>query len=551
MTKNLADELQRTARQALAGLQPVASGDEFGGLPFRRLVAAVFRGRYLLFGTTFFGLLIGLFMAITTVNTYVSEGRFQFTATGAERLRVDTASAAQTSQEMMAAGATYILSNNDLLERVVKRLGPNRILQPYAPGKGEENGVKSLFFRIQRDWNMTREEDRTPEAALRYLKRTILVDAPRYSGMLVATCVANNPELAQEILATWMSEAVKWHIETYDDTKSYDAAKQRYDDSKQALDKANRAMAEFLVRKAKVLSFDADKERLKIELGGASGRESDLRSANKSMEEEIKGLKAMLDGPNALPLTVKMKVKQSSASQAAITQLEQDIVAKEVELRQLRSAVAATNQDSSDVRRLMGTVKSMKEQCEEMKRELANAPLVEEDVDNPLRRKAQEDLLTREGELSSSKARLEAAISLRTEKETELRRLIELEPEYSRLVADRLSADSDVHATEALWKQAQEKRVLGEGNFSSLKPIQTASLPLEKEGPNRAKLILGAFLVGLFLGLGVLVLRALPDDVVRTRDDLERIEGLAVIGVMPRLDGKNLRRHSALREQGW
>jgi uncharacterized protein involved in exopolysaccharide biosynthesis len=549
MTKNLADELQRTARQALAGLQPVAQGDEFGGLPFRRLVAAVFRGRYLLFGTTCLGLLVGLFLAITTINTYVSEGRFQFTATGAERLRVDTASAAETSQEMMAAGATYILSNNDLLERVVKRLGPGRILQPYEPGKGEENGVKSLFFRIQRDWNMTREEDRTPEAALRYLKRTILVDAPRYSGMLVATCVANNPELAREILATWMDEAKRWHIETYDDSKSYDAAKKRFEDSKQALDTANKAMAEFLVRKAKVLSFDADKERLEVELGGANGRESDLRSAIKSMEEEIRGLKAMVDGPNALPLTVKMKVKQSSASQEAITRLEQDIVAKEVELRQLRSAVL--NQDSSDVRRLTGTIKSMKEQREEMKRELASAPLVEEEVDNPLRRKAQEDLLTREGELSAGRARLEAAISLRTEKESELRRLIELEPEYSRLVADRLSADTDVHATEALWKQAQEKRVLGEGNFSSLKPIQTASLPLEKEGPNRAKLILGAFAVGLFLGLGVLVLRALPDDVVRTRDDLERIEGLAVIGVMPSLDGKNLRRHVALREQGW
>lgn len=550
MTKNLADELQRTARQALAGLQPVASGDEFGGLPFRRLVAAVFRGRYLLFGTTFFGLLIGLFMAITTVNTYVSEGRFQFTATGAERLRVDTASAAQTSQEMMAAGATYILSNNDLLERVVKRLGPNRILQPYAPGKGEENGVKSLFFRIQRDWNMTREEDRTPEAALRYLKRTILVDAPRYSGMLVATCVANNPELAQEILATWMSEAVKWHIETYDDSKSYDAAKQRYDDSKQALDKANRAMAEFLVRKARVLSFDADKERFEAELGTAASRESELKTDIKSKEEEIKGLKAMLDGPNALPLTVKMKVKQSLTSQETIARLEQEIFAKDLELRQLRGAVANPNA-SEDVNRLTKTVKSMREQVKEMKDELRAAPLVEEEVDNPLRKKAQEDLLTREGDLTSGRARLEAATTMRSEKESALRRLVELEPEYSRLLADKLSADTDVHATEVLWKQAQEKRVLGEGNFSSLKPIQTASLPLEKEGPNRAKLILGAFLVGLFLGLGVLVLRALPDDVVRTRDDLERIEGLAVIGVMPRLDGKNLRRHSALREQGW
>lgn len=547
MTKNLADELQRTARQALAGLQPVASGDEFGGLPFRRLVAAVFRGRYLLFGTTFLGLVIGLFLAITTVNTYVSEGRFQFTATGAERLRVDTASAAQTSQEMMAAGATYILNNNDLLERVVKRLGPGRILQPYEPGKGEENGVKSLFFRIQRDWNMTREEERTPEAALRYLKRTILVDAPRYSGMLVATCVANNPELAREILATWMDEAIQWHIKTYDDTKSYEAAKQRYDESKLALDAANMAMAQFLARKAKVLSFDADKARLEVELGDATGRESSLKSEIKAKEEEIKGLKEMLDGPNKLPLTVKMKVKQSTASQEMISRVEGEIVAKGYELLQWR----ATNPNSPDVRRLEGDLKNKQEQLRLLKTELQNAPVVEEDVENPLLKKAQEDLLTREGQLIADKARLEAATSLRTEKETELRRLIELEPEYSRLLSTKLSADSDVRATEALWKQAQEKRVLGEGNFSSLKPIQTASLPLEKEGPNRAKLIFGALAVGLFLGLGVLVLRALPDDVVRTRDDLERIEGLAVIGVMPSLDGKNLRRHAALREQGW
>lgn len=548
MTKNLADELQRTARQALAGLQPVAQGDEFGGLPFRRLVAAVFRGRYLLFGTTFLGLLIGLFLAITTVNTYVSEGRFQFTATGAERLRVDTASAAQTSQEMMAAGATYILSNNDLLERVVKRLGPGRILQPYEPGKGEENGVKSLFFRIQRDWNMTREEDRTPEAALRYLKRTIVVDAPRYSGMLVATCIANNPELAREILATWMDEAVKWHIETYDDSKSYDAAKKRYDESKVALDSANMAMAQFLARKAKVLSFDADKTRLEVELGEATGRESSLKSEIKAKEEEIKGLKAMLDGPNKLPLTVKMKVKQSTASQEMIARVEGEIVEKGYALQQWR---ANPNPDSSDKRRLEGELKSKQEQLKQLKAELQNAPVVEEDVENPLLRKAQTDLFERESEWNTDKARLEAATSLRTEKETELRRLIELEPEYSRLLSAKLSADSDVRATEALWKQAQEKRVLGEGNFSSLKPIQTASLPLEKEGPNRAKLIFGALAVGLFLGLGVLVLRALPDDVVRTRDDLERIEGLAVIGVMPSLDGKNLRRHSALREQGW
>ena len=549
MTKNLAEELQRTARQALAGLQPVAQGDEMGGLPFRRLLAAAFRGRYLLFATTLLGLLIGLFMAITTVNSYVSEGRFQFTATGAERLRVDPTSASQTSQEMMAAGATYILNTNDLLERVVKRLGPARILQPYEPGIGEENGLKSVFFGIQRDWNMTREEDRTPEAALRYLKRAIVVDLPRYTGIVVATCTANNPELAREILAVWMDEAVKWHLEKYDDTKSYDAAKKSHEDSIVALDAAERALSEFMLRKAEVASFDGEKERIEIELGAARGRESNLKEQIRVTEEEIKQRKEQLDGPNALPRTVTIKVKKSTASEEVIAEVRRQMIDAEIALRNLQ--LIEKSPDSSEIRRAKNTLESLRGLVKDMEEERKLAPEVDEEVDNPLIRAAQTEIPRLELQLVGDRARLTAAIADHADKEKQLRRLLEIEPEYSRLLKAKLEADSNNRSAQVLWSAAQQKRDLSLGNFSSLKSIQDASLPLEKEGPNRGKLILGAFLVGLFLGLGLLVLRALPDDVVRTRDDLERIDGLAVIGVMPRIDGKNLRRHTALREQGW
>ncbi|MFT4516374.1 MAG: hypothetical protein ACI89X_002511 [Planctomycetota bacterium] len=42
MTKNLSQEMQRNARQPLAGLTPHSQGEEAGGLPVRRLVAAFF-----------------------------------------------------------------------------------------------------------------------------------------------------------------------------------------------------------------------------------------------------------------------------------------------------------------------------------------------------------------------------------------------------------------------------------------------------------------------------------------------------------------------------
>ena len=464
-------------------------------------------------------------------------------------MSVDATSSSQTSQESIAAGATYILNNNDLLERVVKRLGPDRILQPYEPGKGEQNGLKALFFGIQRDWNATKAEDRTPEVALRFLKNAIFVDRPRYTEILLATCTANNPELAQEILATWMDEAVKWHIEKYDDSKAYDEAHRFYDESVQKLDAAQRALREFLLRKADVPEFDPEKRRLQVELAEVAGRQSTLHETIRTKEESIAQLKAKLDGPNALPPTIMRKVRQSSTSSEAVTSLEGQIVTALIDLTRLRQNLA--NPNDSELLAKERQLKAMREALETMKAELRSAPMVDEAVDNPLLKKAQDDVLTLEGDLITDRARLVQVNEAFTDKTTKLRRLLELEPEYEKLLGAALQAETTNKAAQINWNIAQQKRLLGAGNFSSLRDVQKASLPLDKEGPNRGKVILGAFLVGLFFGLGVLVLRTLPDDVVRTRDDLERIEGLAVIGVMPRLDGKNLRRHTALREQGW
>jgi capsular polysaccharide biosynthesis protein len=63
--------------------------------------------------------------------------------------------------------------------------------------------------------------------------------------------------------------------------------------------------------------------------------------------------------------------------------------------------------------------------------------------------------------------------------------------------------------------------------------------------------VFGGLLAGLFLGIGLVLTRTVPDSTVRDREDLEGMDGIAVIGVMPRLDARNLRRHRALREQGW
>lgn len=548
MTKNLSEEMQRNARQALAGLQPVEQGEEVGGLPVSKLLSAFFRARYLVIGTTLFGVLIGTFMAITTPNSYISTGKFLFTSSGAESRVLDPTQAKETSQETIATGAAYILNSDDLLMRVVERLTPERILQPYQPSGTGENAAKDLFFKIQRDWNAVDEANMSTEEALKRLQKTIFVERPRFTDVLIATCAANNNELARDILAAYMDEAVKWHIEKYDDQKAYEAAKEAYEQSVTDLQGVQRSMRDFLDRKAQVPSFD---EHMRAVVLAETEAKTRLDSRNDDLvikREQKKRTDAQLADPEQLPPTKTRKVRQSLQSETG-AELRGKLADAMVELSRLKrqfvnpEALEIKAQESK-IEDIRGAIKALSGTGDE-------STLVEEVYDNPQYLAAVEDADQLRRDIWELEAQVKQAKSLHDDKAKELKRLVDLEPEYETLRAALLRAE-DAKKTSALnWELAQQKRTLGIGNFSSLKPIQAASLPLEKEGPNRGKLLMGGLFVGLFLGLGLVVLRALPDRVVRTRDDLEEIEGLSVIGVMPRLDRTNLRRHMARREQGW
>jgi uncharacterized protein involved in exopolysaccharide biosynthesis len=548
MTKNLADELQRTARQALAGLHPVAQGEEPGGLPLRRLLAAIFRTRYLVFATTLFGLLVGAFLAITSANTYVSEGQFKFTATGAEATQVDPTRTTQTSQETIGTAATYILSTDDLMKRVVDRVTPARILAPYQPGGSDDSGMKSLFFRIQRDYNATEEGKCTPEEALKRLKKTLTIERPRATDVLIATCSANNELLAQQILSVYMDEAIKWHIEKYDDQKLYEEARKAADEAVIARDVARQVLRDFLDRKADVADFDAEKKRLQADEIEAAVRIAKLNDDLAIAQSQVAEAKKKFEGPDALK---PQKSTMKRVDRTAVTRdaLQQELAKRVIECTDLlASGMKPTDPKIVEKDR---AIQLTTQRIEQLAAEAANAPEKPVLEDNPDYKAAETELSLRTSDVASLKAQLTWANELHTTVLSKLKRLFSLEPEFEKLNNAASIAEDNMKSTHFTWQNAQQKRALGQGNYSSLQKIQEASLPLEKEGPNRGKQLLGGLLAGLFFGLGIVVLRALPDTVVRTRDDLERIDGLQVIGVMPRLDGRNLKRHGQLREKGW
>lgn len=548
MSKNLADELQRTARQALTSLQPMPMGEEAGGLPVQRLLAAIFRARYLVFATTLFGLLAGTFLAITTPNTYVSTGKFLFTGLGAESTALDPTRTVQTRPEAIAIGATHILNSDELLRQVVDRIGPARILQPYQPGGPADSGARALFFSIQRDWNFVPESERTPQGALMRLKHTLSTDLSRSGEALIARCVANDPVLAQEICETYMTLAVQLHIEKYDDTRVYEGAKRAHEEAVSRLAAARLALREFHERKASVDDFDQEKRRLQLDAtegAVAVGRlEDDVTIKGKLIEERRK----LIDGPNAIPPEVTELQKPVHYEQS-ITRLWSEL--GDLYRQEARLKLDRRDPNDPDLRQKRSEIAAVNLVIEQMQKDEREAVPIAVKVPNPVYRENREELTKLESEMTTLGAQLVLAREQQEKRANRLRHLLALEPEYDALRRELGQADATEQATRINWESAERKRALGLGNFSSLRQIEPATLPLIKEGPNRSKLLFGGLAVGLFLGLGIVLLRALPDTVVRSRDDLEKIEGLAVIGVMPRLDRQNLGRHVALREQGW
>jgi capsular polysaccharide biosynthesis protein len=131
------------------------------------------------------------------------------------------------------------------------------------------------------------------------------------------------------------------------------------------------------------------------------------------------------------------------------------------------------------------------------------------------------------------------------------RRLRSLEPRYVQLKAEVVRAEEAVRQADVTLAEAEQKRALRQGEFSSLSTIEDASLPLEKEGPERLRLILGAAAAGLFAAIVVAVLRAMSDSVIRRPQDVEALDGVSVIGMMPKLGRRNLRRHALARARGY
>jgi succinoglycan biosynthesis transport protein ExoP len=167
-------------------------------------------------------------------------------------------------------------------------------------------------------------------------------------------------------------------------------------------------------------------------------------------------------------------------------------------------------------------VQQLEQQVKEVETQLDNARKTVADT-------AQEEYSTAQNRLNFLQANLEQQ---KSEANVEAEKLVE----YNIL-------ENDANSTKQLYdgmldklKQAQIQAGL---NSSNIRIIDRALTPTTPAGPQRARNIILAILVGLVGGVGLAIFREYLDNTVKSPDDVERLTGLPSLAVVPSLPGMN------------
>jgi len=540
MSRHLTENLKGTVREA-ASLAPLSPAEEMNSLSPRRVIAALFRQSKTIIGLTTIGVLATGFMALSTPNSYRSTGTFLYT-TGSESVQVDPLLGGGVGGEEILGSATYVFQADGLLTRVIDT--PDMMKKLLRPNLT----VNNAFLKItqwQSPETIDFESEAARDAARKVLRNNLELTKPRNTEVLEVAFTAGDPKLAQEILNVYMEEAKQWHLDVYNDEERLKTVERNAQVAIDALEAAKEELRSFL-RGLQVSDFQ-------IALAGRveeyRAQQAELRAVQRSIAQLQSQIKLYEEALTQTPQKI-VELMQVDEPDAYKLVLQNAIAVERMELTRMQSRRNNRSlEDDPEYKQILQTIAAFeKDLAAHLKQtggsNLQSVERINLEYEN-LKAKLSEARLqytAYQGQLKGVKEDAEAAAAKLQELESKEERHRDLTQKVVQLRTAKERNDTEL-------AQALRKRELAKGAFSSLQRIDQASKPLEKNGPNRTKLVLMGFFGGLFAALGLVLLRTLGDTTVRGREDLDRLQGVAVLGTFPRLDGRNVRRHRSLREQ--
>jgi uncharacterized protein involved in exopolysaccharide biosynthesis len=412
-----------------------------------------------------------------------------------------------------------MLRSRMLLQDVVKRLGPETILD--SASAGSDSWMSGLMSLVNQAKVLLSEDVDPTERAVAKLEKTVNMVVPRKSNVIVVTCSARDPKLAQRILDAYLDAYLVMHVKANRTSGSYDFFVDQQDLVREQLTLANEELRD-AKNKSGLASVDGQRQNVQAQANAIELALLENERALSSSEAKIQALKKTLaelpeqqlaeevDGPSLATDTMrnelyKVQILEKEAS-SRYTALHPTVIALRRQVEETRKIlIAEESRASHKTRRLSPVHQSVETNLAETQAMAAA-------------HKAEADSLKQQFEAVQSKIRALNDNELRI---TSLSRKVDLlEASYRNYAMNR--------------EQARIDQELEVGRISNVNVIQPASFVAKPANP-RVKLSL---VVGLFLAMGIAVLVAFAaeyfDRSITTAEQVEEELGIPVLFSVPR-----------------
>ena len=525
---------------------------------------AISRYPLLVIGVTVLGIVASLLIGLSEPNTYKSVGMLLVRMGAREQMTPETAVNPdfETRGGAAAGDEMAILLNPALRERVVERVGAQRLLERFD-ARSMDNEFTPKHIKLTHDLQawlggvtskpaLDPNRELTPKMIASAVKRVAdgtRIAAKRLSNTVEVSFTSDDPELSQLVASAYIKVLQERHREFFEISDSYSFVTERLTTANEEAEEARSAIL------------------AQRELDGIYN----LQNRLDAIAEEIRELEAQNDAGAVEAKAIVTEVLEIAKQLSSLDVIQRETSGSKTTFVD-GGADPASDRILETLPNLMKRRETLRDDLAELKRTFVEssrhfqreaAPIrselasIEEQiqvlnalesspvpVDSGLpQSQGQTELVratleSRKLELVRDRESLQAAIKVReellVEKAAERTRLANLEPIYTRL--ERNLAEKERRAAE-LEKAHTHSETLqlmdSDERMGNLQVTQEPFLPVDKEGPNRFKMLLMGIFGGLAVGLGIAMACQVFDPRLRYPKEAEATLGLRVLGVVP------------------
>jgi capsular exopolysaccharide synthesis family protein len=403
-----------------------------------------------------------------------------------------------------------ILTSEELVGEVVDAIGVKAILKGKSTGKKEQPS------------SVTPKQNQGRNKAIRKLMKNLKVEVVKKSNIIALAYEAKAPKLASDVLTKLIDYYLEKRFSVYRTEGAYNFFKQQKEKLYNAL-----AQTEKQIRDTK--------NRTNI---GA------LLEQRPLLLERISALQTEIESNESALVVSKAK---ADVLQVALVGLPKRLITKEISGQALTAADqmrTALNQLELKEDEILSSftensiyAKEIRRQIAEARELLANAmeaKTVETGI-NETHQKLELDLTAEQAILSSLQAKAEALIEHMVRARAELKTINDTEVLLSQLHRDKEIHEFNYRRYSRRLEQSRIDGVLENEKISNIRVFQAPTVPLK---PVRPVPLLNLFLglvLGLFGGLGLVLLTDYLDHSFKKPEDIEEKLDVPALGVVPAL----------------